>query len=209
MESLSDCRLYLPVPATSLDGLEGALAELSNIEIASILLVGEANEQSRESIFRLRDLALRHEAAFLVDGDLELAKEIEADGVHLAPDPNLYRQARDALGQRAVIGVGSVDSRHMAMVLAELGADYVAFGPASDRAPVLDRGDWGDLIAWWSEIMVVPCVAFDVETAEEAGKLAELGADFIAPSPSIWRRAGAINEILAIYEAIEGGRSVP
>jgi thiamine-phosphate pyrophosphorylase len=37
-----------------------------------------------------------------------------------------------------------------------------------------------DLVAWWSEIFEVPCVALDVETAADAGQLARAGADFVA-----------------------------
>jgi thiamine-phosphate pyrophosphorylase len=36
------------------------------------------------------------------------------------------------------------------------------------------------LIEWWSEIFEVPCVAFDVETPQEAVALAHAGADFVA-----------------------------
>ena len=36
------------------------------------------------------------------------------------------------------------------------------------------------LIEWWSEIFEVPCVAFDVETSQEAVALAQSGADFVA-----------------------------
>jgi thiamine-phosphate pyrophosphorylase len=91
------------------------------------------------------------------------------------------------------------------MVLAELGADYVAIGPEAGMAPGLDQAE---LIAWWSEIFVVPCVAWDVETPEDAEMLARFGADFIAPSITIWQHANPVNAILALEEAIETGRSI-
>ena len=60
-------------------------------------------------------------------------------------------------------------SRHDAMELGEAGADYVAFGippDVEDRAVAVERRL--DLIAWWSEVFELPCVAFDVADAEEA-----------------------------------------
>ncbi len=49
------------------------------------------------------------------------------------------------------------------MTAGEDGADYVGFGiPAfvKDRETAIERQI--ELIAWWSEIFEVPCVAFDV-----------------------------------------------
>ena len=201
-KSLSDCRLYLPVPATLEPALDDALAELlAEADVASILLVGDPSERPRESVLRLRDLAGAHEAAFLLDRDVQMATEIGADGVHLPPDPRLYRAAREALGQRAVIGAGSVGSRHLAMLLAELGADYVAFGPLADDSEPHDHR--AELIAWWSEIFVVPSVAWDVENPEDAARFARLGADFIAPSLRLWDRTAPLKEIAAIDEALQ------
>ena len=67
------------------------------------------------------------------------------------------------------------------MTLAEAGADYIAFGAPphlKDRDKGRARRD--ELIAWWAEIFEAPCVAFDVETPQEAEALARAGADFIA-----------------------------
>ena len=66
------------------------------------------------------------------------------------------------------------------MTLADAGADYIAFGaPAhlKDRDKARARRD--EFVAWWAEIFEVPCVAFDVETLEEADALSQAGADFI------------------------------
>jgi thiamine-phosphate pyrophosphorylase len=92
------------------------------------------------------------------------------------------------------------------MVLAELGADYVAFGPGPGLG---ERGgqERAELIAWWSEIFVVPCVAWDVETLEEAANLAGLGADFVAPSPSLWETGRTAERIARIGEALRETRT--
>jgi thiamine-phosphate pyrophosphorylase len=144
--------------------------------------------------------------AFLIENDAARAERIGADGVHIPADAALYGQTREHLGQRAIIGVGCNESRHDAMLLAELGADYVAFC----STPVLsgrEREERAGLIAWWSEIFVVPCVAWNVETQEEAAQFAGLGADFVALSPDIWLAEDAPAQIAGIGACLRKPRS--
>jgi thiamine-phosphate pyrophosphorylase len=125
---------------------------------------------------------------------------LEADGVHLrtSDDPQAaYRAAREALGKDGVVGLDAGISRHAAMLLAEAGADYVGFGAPlhlKDRDKARDRRE--ELIAWWAPIFQVPCVAFDVESREEAARLASAGADFIAVTLSAELSASAAGALV-------------
>jgi thiamine-phosphate pyrophosphorylase len=121
-------------------------------------------------------------AAVLLD-DARLARTLKADGVHLSWTRDVaerYRDARDMLGARFIVGADAGKSRHDAMTLGEAGADYVGFGvPAGVSDIDGARARRADLVQWWSEIFEVPCVAFDVATAADAAELASFGADFI------------------------------
>ena len=75
-----------------------------------------------------------------------------------------------------MIGVDPGASRHEAMELAELNADYVAFGLIPEDDDGFDRDA---LLAWWAEIFEIPCVALDIADANEAQAVARTGADFI------------------------------
>jgi thiamine-phosphate pyrophosphorylase len=122
-------------------------------------------------------------AALLLD-DAAAARASGADGVHLSWRPEIdeaYQATRKTLGPNSIVGADAGFSRHDAMSLGETGADYVSFGkpPGED-----DTGDIADeraeLVQWWVDIFVVPGVAFDVTSTEEAARLARIGADFIA-----------------------------
>jgi thiamine-phosphate pyrophosphorylase len=121
-------------------------------------------------------------AAVLLD-DARLARTLKADGVHLTWTRDVvdrYRDAREMLGARFIVGADAGKSRHDAMTLGEAGADYIGFGvPAGVTDVDGARARRSDLVQWWSEIFEVPCVAFDVATATDAAELASLGADFI------------------------------
>jgi thiamine-phosphate pyrophosphorylase len=132
----------------------------------------------------LVELAQKKDIAALIEGDAQLARTLRADGVHLPWSKDIaarYAEAREILGTRYIIGVDVGRSRHDAMSFAEDGADYIAFGippHVEDRASAADRRL--ELIFWWSEIFEVPCVAFDVDSVEDATALAAAGADFLA-----------------------------
>jgi thiamine-phosphate pyrophosphorylase len=133
---------------------------------------------------RLVEIIQSHKSAALIADDANLARILKADGVHLSwskDQDDRYAEAREILGPRFIAGADAGRSRHDAMSLAEAGADYVGFGippHVEDRATAIERRQ--DLIAWWAEIFEVPCVAFDVETVEEAANLARVNADFVA-----------------------------
>jgi thiamine-phosphate pyrophosphorylase len=185
-------RLYLRLPAQLPAGVQSSLAQAIaqvGTHAGCVLLcretgITDASHLDETWAEQILHLAHARDIAVLVEGDVELARKIGADGVQVAADAALYARARERLGADAIIGVDCGQSRHDAMVLAELGADYVAFA-ARSHSPQAQE-ELAELIGWWSEIFVVPCVAFGVESAATATALAALGADFVAPAESFW-----------------------
>ena len=195
------CQLYAVIE-TADAAPERLVAAFAAADIASILIVPPAGRTlDAASAAPLIELAQRRGAAALVAGDARLARTLKADGVHLANRPDLeqaYREARDALGSGRLIGIDAGISRHDAMTLAEAGVDYVAFGaPAHLKDRDKARMRRNELIAWWAEIFQLPCVAFDVETADEARALAEHGTDFVAVALPTGQPAAAARDLVA------------
>ena len=196
------CRLYFQFPAQPSATLEAQLAQaLATTDAACVLLCGDGAPIDEDHAGRLIDLVQAAGLACLVENDAALAERLAADGLHLDANAETYAAARKLLGESANLGVLCGLERHDAMQMAELGADYVAFGPkAESTIDAIDQ--YADLIAWWAEIFVVPCVAWNVETAEQAAKFAALGADFVAPSARIWHGDDALRRITEIDNAV-------
>ncbi|RDJ93946.1 hypothetical protein B4Q13_18355, partial [Lacticaseibacillus rhamnosus] len=77
------------------------------------------------------DQRRRHQqrgVAFIMNDRPDLAAELDCDGVHVGEEDMPYAEARRLLGPDSIVGVTCGDSRHRAVVAAEAGADYVAFG---------------------------------------------------------------------------------
>lgn len=128
--------------------------------------------------------AQKRNIAVLVASSLNDAAKLGADGVHLPWSREIVREfktLKQAAAPGTIIGVDAGRSRHDAMEVAEAGADYVAFGVpphVEDRERAAER-QLG-LVSWWSEVVEIPCVAFDVDDPEAAHSLAAAGADFVA-----------------------------
>ncbi|MEW5962808.1 MAG: thiamine phosphate synthase [Pseudomonadota bacterium] len=176
--------LYLIVEVADAAGAVARLrAALDAAPVRAVLLAPACGAVlSADSVRAALELAQKDGIAALIEDDDALARALGADGVHLTWSSDIeqrFRQARETVGGRAIVGVEAGSSRHDAMTLGEAGADYVAFSIAAGDTEAA-RADRLDLCAWWSEIFEVPCVAFDCADAEDARDLAEAGVDFLA-----------------------------
>ena len=124
-----------------------------------------------------------------MNDSVALAKRLKADGVHLGQGDGNPKDARDKLGRETQIGVTCHASKHLAMEAGEAGADYVAFG-AFFESSTKDKGDaerpTPDIIAWWTQLFEIPCVAIGGITPSNCGPLVQAGADFLAVSGAVW-----------------------
>ena len=77
----------------------------------------------------LRDLSGGFGVPFLVNDDPQLARRMDADGVHVGRDDPSPRIARAVLGPQAIIGVTVYGKPGEETAAAEGGADYISVGP--------------------------------------------------------------------------------
>ncbi|OJW69933.1 MAG: thiamine-phosphate diphosphorylase [Sphingomonadales bacterium 63-6] len=135
----------------------------------------------------LQRICAERDVAFIVNDSISLAKRIKADGVHLGQSDGTVEEARDRLGREAQIGVTCHASRHLAMEAGEEGADYVAFGAffPTNTKETEHRAE-PDVLAWWSALFEIPCVAIGGITPDNCDALIEAGADFLAVSGAVW-----------------------
>jgi thiamine-phosphate pyrophosphorylase len=150
-------------------------AVVAAIDVASVFI--EPTDPT--STAPLVEVAQKAGAAALIVGDARLARTLRADGVHLPLGPTIeddFAAAKDILGERYIVGAEAGTSRHLAMVLAEAGAEYVAFRVSGDGTAAEDGLD---MVDWWAEVFTTPCVAYDAIDLDMAAALAGRGADFV------------------------------
>ncbi|MBO1924233.1 thiamine phosphate synthase [Thiomicrorhabdus sp. 6S3-12] len=130
---------------------------------------------------RLATLCRQHNVCFIINDDIQLAKTVQADGVHLGKDDSAIESAREILGPNAIIGISCYNSLQRAQQMQLAGADYVAFGRffPSKSKPSAPQADLDTLIQA-RELLTIPIVAIGGIDRHNARQAIRNGADSVA-----------------------------
>lgn len=133
----------------------------------------------------LKRLCAVYGVSFIVNDDIQLAKELDADGVHLGQDDGSVADARAALGADRIIGK-STHNLEEALLAETDGADYIGFGamyPTESKVISHLPGTAG--LAAIRKQIKIPVVAIGGITADNACRVIEAGADALAVISSV------------------------
>ncbi len=130
---------------------------------------------------QLRQLTQKHRSLLIINDDVELAREVDADGVHLGKEDRRIDEARACLGAGKIIGASCYNRYDNAVEAVANGASYIAFGSffASPTKPSAPRADL-DLIVRSKQELDVPVCAIGGITQENVMPLLQAGADMVA-----------------------------
>lgn len=156
-----------------------------------------------EHAIALAALCEKHGAVFIINDDVKLAFEVEADGVHLGKTDGDITAARRKLGANRLIGASCYDRLDLAEAAVGAGADHIAFGSvfASSTKPNVVRAPL-ELFAQ-AHHLKVPMIAIGGITAENATPVIAAGADALAvisdifDAPDINARAHAYQSLFS------------
>ena len=195
MNAQDRCRLYLITPPrfdpTAFADPLGAALDAGDVGCVQLRLKDGDEDADDDAIRRAADILCpitqQRDVAFVMNDRPDLAAETGCDGVHIGQEDAAYDEARAAVGGDAIVGVTCKNSRHLAMVAAEQGADYVAFGAFyhSTTKPPKNKAE-PEILQWWSEMMTVPSVAIGGITIENCAPLVAAGANFLAVVSGVW-----------------------
>ncbi len=128
----------------------------------------------------LQAACARHGALFIINDDIRLAGRIGADGVHLGRDDATLAEARDMLGEHAILGVSCYNLALLACNALQLGADYVAFGAVFPSATKPDAMQAHLSLFEETRGLGIPRVAIGGITPANAARVVDAGADAVA-----------------------------
>ncbi|MDD4929343.1 MAG: thiamine phosphate synthase [Gallionella sp.] len=153
----------------------------------------------------LRQLTREFAVPFIINDDVVLAGQVDADGVHLGGDDGSIAAARHALGFDKMIGVSCYNDFSLAQDAADLGADYIAFGAffASTIKPCAPVAT-PDLLNRARREIDLPLVAIGGITAANGASLLEAGAGALAVISAVFSAPdieGATRDFSNLFKA--------
>lgn len=157
--------------------------------------------QRLEKARLLRDLCRKYDTVFLVNDDVRLALDIDADGVHLGQQDMSCREARQQLGDRAIIGISCNNQLENALTASSAGADYIAFGAFFSTQTKNETVKASpELLRKAVKALSLPIIAIGGITPENGGKLLQAGADMLAVVGSVYDNENPRNIVLRFKE---------
>ena len=151
----------------------------------------------------VKPLCNANDIALFINDSPQLARALEADGVHLGADDMDIAEARALLGEDMIIGATCKNSRHAALVAGEAGADYVAFGAFYQTTTKADTtpAEPG-ILGWCQMFLTLPCVAIGGINLQNAAPLITAGADFLAVSSAVWTHNDGPAAAVAMFNRV-------
>ncbi|MGF6495123.1 thiamine-phosphate pyrophosphorylase [Luteibacter sp. 621] len=143
-------------------------------------------ERRLQEATELASICARYGVPLIINDDVGLAKATGAAGVHLGVQDVPIAEAREQLGEDAIIGVSCYGSLDRARQLRDEGADYLGFGamyPSTTKphAPVTTH----DVLTQASQLGL-PVVAIGGLTPDNTGPVIDAGADYVAVVSAIF-----------------------
>ncbi len=148
----------------------------------------QADENTRLTEARqLIDLCKQYTVPLIINDDIALAIKVDADGIHLGKSDPSIADARERLGNKAMIGCSCYNDLDRAQQAANSGADYIAFGaffPSPTKPEAAHATP--DIIQTAKQKFNLPVVAIGGITPENGQSLIEAGADMLAVISGIY-----------------------
>ena len=134
----------------------------------------------------IKTLCRRYGVPFVIDDDVDLALEVDADGVHVGQSDMEAGNVREKLGPDKIVGV-SARTVEQALLAQQRGADYLGVGAvfptgSKDDAKLLDHQVLRDIC----DAVSIPVIAIGGITRENVQELAGTGICGVAVISAIY-----------------------
>ncbi|MCW3807193.1 thiamine phosphate synthase [Plebeiibacterium marinum] len=177
-------------------------------------LKNKTEEEIISIALKCQRICMEHNATFIINDYVDIAKKIDADGVHLGLNDCSVSEARKQLGEHKIIGATANTFEHIQQHVSE-GVDYIGLGPfrftqtKENLSPVLDFKGYMDIVSkCYTNKTDIPIIAIGGITTEDIMPLYNTGIYGIALSSYIAKSKNIGLTTIDILSEIGKGQSV-
>jgi thiamine-phosphate pyrophosphorylase len=167
---------------------------------------GKDRDYLRRTGFALRELCNRYNALFIVNDDVDLACECNADGIHIGQSDLSCTEARK-LNSSKIIGISTTTVAESVRAQFE-GADYLGVGPVfatsskDDAVPPIGLSGLAEIVS----SVRIPVIAIGGISAHNASDIAKTGASGIAVISALSMADSVIIAAQSLRESFTSGK---
>ncbi|MCU4990652.1 thiamine phosphate synthase [Bacillus cereus] len=185
------------------EALDGGVTLFQFREKGEGALIGEDRVRFAKE---LQALCKEYGVPFIVNDDVELAIELDADGVHVGQDDEGITTVREKMGDK-IIGVSTHTIEEASWAI-ENGADYLGVGPIFPTSTKKDtkavQGTKG-LAHFREQGIRIPIVGIGGITIENTASVIEAGADGVSVISAISLAESAYESTKKLVEEVSKG----
>jgi thiamine-phosphate pyrophosphorylase len=187
-ESLQSIRLYVLI---SSDIVTKSVEETARLVIdggADAIQLREKTISDGEFISlaqKIHNATLQRGTLLIINDRVNVAKEVNAEGVHLGQHDIGISEARDVLGNGKIIGVSTHNIEQAEQAQKE-GADYIAIGPVYPTSTKINEPPVGlEVVKEVAEKISIPFVVIGAITLRNLDEVLKTGAKRVAVCSAI------------------------
>lgn len=144
------------------------------------------DESFLKEAFEIKKLCRQYNVPFVINDNVEIAKEINADGVHVGQSDMEASNVRNIIGKDKILGV-SAQTVEQAILAEKEGADYLGVGAVFGTTSKSDADDVSiDTLKEICEAVNIPVVAIGGICADNVLKLEKSGISGVAVISAIF-----------------------
>ncbi len=199
-------RLYvINSPLTPVEKLPEVVerAFSGGVDIFQLRLKGIPRYEILKTGERIRKLAEKYGVIFIVNDDPMMARELEADGVHVGKGDYRISEARKILGIGKIVGASAYDDTDLGIRLQNEGADYLGFSSPfhSPTKPTKPRSS-PETISKACRTLRIPVFAIGGITPENVEDVLALGVHGVAVISSIFDSGDPYENVKRLREKV-------
>jgi len=185
---------------------QAEIACLSGIDWIQVRIKNESDEEViKQIVGEVRAIGKKYGATIILNDFVEVAKELELDGVHLGQDDMDPSKARKILGNDAIIG-GTANDFNQILRMMKSGVDYVGVGPykyttsKKKLSPILGLEGYQNIQKrFLIEGIEIPLIAIGGIKVEDLDQLFHAGVYGVAISSAILSNPDPLGKAREFY----------